>query len=253
MIQLPLLHPDDYWFPAPDDALPDPDGLLAAGGDLSQMRLLHAYMSGIFPWYQALQPILWWSPSVRALLLPENLRISRSLRKTLRKNHFTITADTAFSEVIRACAAPRSYADGTWITPEMQKAYTALHQAGHAHSLEVWAQGELVGGLYGVTVGGCYFGESMFSRETDSSKVAFVALVRYLSLRNFALIDCQMMTPHLESLGATPIARSVYLKKLQKILHATSRDPHFAPKQWVFHCTETAQLEGGTGNPLDTH
>lgn len=245
MIQIPFLNANRDWFPNPETALPDPDGLLAGGGDLSSHRLLNAYRKGIFPWYQDGQPILWWSPSVRAVLHPDNLKISRSLRKTLRNKSFSLTCDTVFDQVIKACAAPRSYSQGTWITQEMQQAYAQLHLAGHAHSIETWHDGKLVGGLYGIAIGGCYFGESMFSCMSDASKVAFVCLIRHLQARQFRLIDCQMMTPHLESLGATPLERPLYLQTLQKCLQATEHEITFHPGLWrldqgiIQHLNET--------------
>lgn len=250
MIQIPFLHPKKLWFPPPESALHDPDGLLAGGGDLSTSRLLEAYKHGIFPWYQDGQPILWWSPSIRAILKPEDLHISRSLKKTLNSNRFIVTADTAFSSVIQACAAPRAYASGTWITEEMQTAYITLHALGHAHSIEVWKENKLVGGLYGLAIGSCYFGESMFSLETDSSKVAFVSLINYLDGRKFQLIDCQMMTPHLESLGASPLPRAAYLSKLRSILQFSEKTEEFAPGRWPSKMPATSELiQTPTGNP----
>lgn len=246
MIQIPFLNANRDWFPNPETALPDPDGLLAGGGDLSTHRLLNAYRRGIFPWYQDGQPILWWSPSVRAVLHPENLRISRSLRKTLRNKPFKITCDTVFDQVIKSCAAPRTYSQGTWITDEMQKAYLQLHQAGYAHSIETWHDGKLVGGLYGIAIGGCYFGESMFSCMNDASKVAFVCLIRHLQARQFRLIDCQMMTPHLESLGATPLERPFYLLALKECLQTTEYDFAFRPGHWHLDPVLLQHLDGPT-------
>lgn len=246
MIQIPFLNANRDWFPNPESALPDPDGLLAGGGDLSMHRLLNAYRRGIFPWYQEGQPILWWSPSVRAVLHPDNLKISRSLRKTLRSNRFTFTTDFVFDQVIRACAAPRTYSNGTWITEEMQQAYLQLHHAGYAHSIETWHDGVLVGGLYGIAIGGCYFGESMFSRMNDASKVAFVCLIRHLQAQHFRVIDCQMMTPHLESLGATPLDRPLYLQALRDGLQATEHDTGFQPGPWHLEPTLLAQLDAPT-------
>lgn len=243
MIQIPFLTANRDWFPNPCNALHDPDGLLAGGGDLSVHRLLNAYRKGIFPWYQDGQPILWWSPSIRAVLRPENLKISRSLRKSLRNKRFTLTADTAFFDVIRACAAPRSYSQGTWITEAMQQAYQQLHAAGYAHSIEVWQEGVLVGGLYGLAVGGCYFGESMFSRTNDASKVAFACLICHLQAHHFRLIDCQMMTPHLESLGATPLERSHYLHELRESLNATEHNSAYAAGPWRLDPHWQQQLE----------
>jgi leucyl/phenylalanyl-tRNA--protein transferase len=230
MLRLPPLDPNDWWFPDPSSALHDPDGLLAVGGDLSPGRLIAAYSQGIFPWFNAGQPILWWSPSVRAVLDHGNLRISRSLRKSLRNRGFRVTADTCFDDVTASCAAPRPKASGTWILPDMQEAYGALHELGLAHSIEVWRGADLVGGLYGVSFKGCYFGESMFSRETDASKVAFVTLVEHLRQSGVLLIDCQMMTPHLESLGVNPLPRNSYLDLLTYTL---ARHPGpLVPEMW---------------------
>jgi len=201
-------------FPDPALAETEPNGLLAVGGDLSPQRLRNAYRLGIFPWFSAGQPILWWSPDPRLVLFPDRLRISRSLRKTLRRGAFTVSLDRAFGAVIRACAAPRADADGTWIVPEMARAYQRLHSLGLAHSAEVWRDGELVGGLYGVAIGRAFFGESMFSRASDASKVALAHLVRCSAAWGFALIDCQVYTPHLASLGAVEIPRAEFLQRL---------------------------------------
>lgn len=194
-------------FPPVELALRDPDGLLALGGDLSPERLLAAYRQGIFPWYSEGQPILWWSPDPRMVLQPNELKISRSLRKTLRKRAFRITLDEDFPAVMEACAEPRADGLGTWITEDMTLAYRRLHELGYAHSVEAWQDGRLVGGLYGVALGKVFFGESMFTRATDASKVAFVHLVRQLQRWDFVLIDCQVYTGHLASLGAAPIPR----------------------------------------------
>ena len=194
-------------FPDVELALRDPDGLLAMGGKLSTDWLLHAYRRGIFPWYGPGQPILWWSPDPRLVLFPEKLHISRSLAKTLRQNKFSVTLDTAFSDVIAACAQTRPAQSGTWITPEMQAAFINLHHEGHAHSAECWYDGKLAGGLYGVAIGTIFFGESMFTEVTDASKVAFVALVRQLECWGYRLIDCQIHTEHLANLGASRIPR----------------------------------------------
>jgi leucyl/phenylalanyl-tRNA--protein transferase len=206
---LHLLDPQYPQVPFPDveSAEREPNGLLAVGGDLSVTRLLNAYRAGIFPWYSAGQPILWWSPDPRTLLFPEHLKISRSLRKTLAKRRFTATLDQAFGGVITACAAPRADGEGTWILPEMVRAYRRLHDQGFAHSVEVWADGELVGGLYGVALGRVFFGESMFSRRSDASKVALVHLCGKLQQWGYELIDCQLHSAHLESLGAEAIPR----------------------------------------------
>ena len=203
------LKPDarEIIFPDVELALQDPDGLLAMGGKLSTDWLLQAYRKGIFPWYGPGQPILWWAPDPRLVLLPEKLHISRSLAKTIRQNKFSVTLDTAFSDVIAACAQARQGQSGTWITPEMQAAYVDLQHKGHAHSAECWYDGKLAGGLYGVAIGNIFFGESMFTELTDASKVAFVALARQLQRWGYGLIDCQVYTGHLASLGASMIAR----------------------------------------------
>lgn len=203
------LEPDarEIIFPDVELALRDPDGLLAMGGKLSTDWLLQAYRRGIFPWYAPGQPILWWAPDPRLVLLPEKLHISRSLAKTIRQNKFSVTLDTAFSDVIAACAQARQGQSGTWITPEMQAAYVDLHHEGHAHSAECWYDGKLAGGLYGIAIGNIFFGESMFTELTDASKVAFVALARQLQRWGYRLIDCQVYTGHLASLGASMIAR----------------------------------------------
>jgi len=210
-----------YWIPrdAPPDAFPElcfalsePNGLLAAGGDLEPQRLLVAYRRGIFPWFSEGQPVLWWSPDPRAVLLPQEIKVSRSLRKTLRRGIFQITQDTAFGDVIRGCASPRPNDMGTWITEEMVEAYCRLHSMGYAHSVECWHEGELVGGLYGVALGQVFFGESMFSRMSDASKVALVRL-RELG---FELIDCQVPNDHLASLGAREIPREDFTRLLDR-------------------------------------
>ena len=201
----------------------DPNGLLAAGGDLSADRLIHAYRHGCFPWFSEGQPILWWSPDPRTVLFPEELHVSRSLNKLLRQQRYQVTFDRNFAAVISACAAPRSYADGTWITDAMQKAYLQLHARGYAHSVEVWDQGELVGGLYGLAMGQLFFGESMFSRADNASKFGFATLVQQLRDWGFVLIDCQMHTNHLQSLGARDIPRSEFASYLGQHLDQPSR------------------------------
>jgi len=203
-------------FPDVELALRDPDGLLALGGDLSVQRLLHAYRQGIFPWFGARQPILWWSPDPRLVLYPQDLHISRSLARTLRSDRFRVTLDRDFPSVIEHCAAPRPGQAGTWITPEMQTAYTELHAAGYAHSVECWLDDQLAGGLYGVAIGRIFFGESMFARVPDASKVAFVRLVRELQRREFRLIDCQVHTAHLASLGAATVPRREFVRILDE-------------------------------------
>lgn len=206
-------------FPDLSKALREPNGLLAAGGDLSTARLIAAYRHGCFPWYQDGQPLLWWSPDPRTVLLPQNLHISRSLRKVLRRDQFTVTFDRNFAQVIRACAEPRNDEYGTWITHEMQAAYYDLHKQGYAHSVEVWQQEQLVGGLYGIAIGQLFFGESMFSRVSNASKVGFVTLVSALQSAGFQLIDCQMPTEHLASLGAHNIPRQAFAQYLAQYLN----------------------------------
>jgi leucyl/phenylalanyl-tRNA--protein transferase len=198
---------DRDWFPPLDQVLDEPEGLLAAGGDLSVSRLLAAYRRGIFPWYSAGQPVLWWSPNPREVLLPATFHCSRSLSKTLRNRGFEVTFDGDFTAVVDACAARREHSPGTWITPEMRAAYCELHAKGHAHSVEVRLEGALVGGLYGVLMGQVFFGESMFSRERDASKVALARLVERAVVAGVQLIDCQLPTPHLRSLGSKPMPR----------------------------------------------
>lgn len=213
---LTWLHRDSLEFPPLDKALREPNGLLAAGGDLSAERLIQAYRHGCFPWYEEGQPILWWSPDPRTVLFPDELHLSRSLGKTLRQGRYRVTFDHDFAAVIQACAAPRSYADGTWISRPMQDAYFQLHQQGIAHSVEVWLDEELVGGLYGLAMGQLFFGESMFSRADNASKVGFATLVEHLRKWGFVLIDCQMPTQHLHSFGARAISRlefGLYLER----------------------------------------
>ena len=199
-------------FPDVEQALEYPNGLLAAGGDLTPERLLCAYRRGIFPWFNEGQPVLWWTPDPRAVLFPENLRISRSLRKTLRRGHFALSADHAFSEVIRYCAMPRATERSTWITGEMIGAYRRLHVLGHARSIETWWDGELVGGLYGVAMGRVFFGESMFSRARDASKAALVGLCAL----GYWLIDCQLPSKHLARLGAVDMPRPAFNAYLEQ-------------------------------------
>ena len=193
------------------------EGLLAVGGDLSCQRLLCAYQNGIFPWYSNGEPILWWSPDPRLVLYPKEFKISKTLKKTIRKDKFQITADTAFKQVIKACAQTRlSKGTGTWITDEMRNAYCELYRAGYAHSFEAWFEGRLAGGLYGVALGKCFFGESMFTLVTDASKVAFATLVEYLDKYCFSLIDCQISSPHLLRFGAREIPRARFIRQLNK-------------------------------------
>ena len=210
---------DNMPFPPVDQALDEPNGLLAAGGNLSPQRLLDAYRHGIFPWFNADEPVLWWSPDPRMVLFPQEFKISRSLRRTLRNKQYEVRADTAFEQVMRACAAPREDQGGTWIHEEMIAAYTALHRMGYAHSIETWIDGELAGGLYGVGIGRMFYGESMFSRRTDASKIALAHLARQLARWNFGMIDCQMNTRHLASLGAREIPRADFVVRLRELIH----------------------------------
>jgi leucyl/phenylalanyl-tRNA--protein transferase len=203
-------------FPPVEKALKSPNGLLCAGGDLSPARLVDAYSRGIFPWFSEGDPILWWSPDPRMVLFPEEFRISHSLRKTLERDRFDTRVDTAFRDVIAECAAPRENQSGTWIVPEMAEAYAKLHDQGFAHSVESWRDGELVGGLYGILLGKVFFGESMFSRETDASKVALARLVERLRAHDCRLIDCQQATAHLASLGAREISRREFAMRVQE-------------------------------------
>jgi leucyl/phenylalanyl-tRNA--protein transferase len=201
-------------FPPVERALREPDGLLAAGGDLSPSRLLAAYRRGIFPWFSRGQPILWWSPDPRAVLLPTALRVSRSLAKSMRNRGFATRVDTAFAEVINCCGSSELRPDGTWLSAPMRAAYLRLHAMGHAHSFETWLDGRLVGGLYGVALGRVFFGESMFSLERDASKVALTRLCSELAARDFGLIDCQIATPHLLSLGTQLMPRAEFIALL---------------------------------------
>jgi len=203
-------------FPPVEQALVEPNGLLAAGGDLSPARLLDAYARGIFPWFNDEDPVLWWSPDPRMVLLPGELHLSRSLRRTIRSQEFTVTFDRAFQGVMEGCAGPRDKQDGTWITADMMRAYTRMAELGHAHSVEVWADGELAGGLYGVAVGRIFYGESMFTRRSNASKVAVSWLARQLDRWQFELIDCQMSTEHLASLGAREVPRADFLRRLER-------------------------------------
>lgn len=232
MTQLPWLSADNDSFPPADTALDDPNGLLAAGGDLAPQRLLAAYSQGIFPWFNPGEPILWWSPDPRTVIFPEQLHLSRSLKKFLRQGTYQVTVDRDFAAVMRACAAPRAYSSGdhvsgTWISTAMIRAYTQLHQLGYAHSVEVWRGEELVGGLYGLALGRVFFGESMFSRADNASKVGFAHLVEQLKCWDFELIDCQVANDHLFSLGAVEIPRATFLRLL---IDLTQRPP--VPGPW---------------------
>jgi leucyl/phenylalanyl-tRNA--protein transferase len=206
-------------FPPVTEALSDPNGLLAAGGDLSAARLLDAYRHGIFPWFNPGQPILWWSPDPRMVLIPAEFKIARSLGKVLRNRDYEARADTSFRAVMQACAEPRPEQDGTWISDEMIAAYCELHEQGLAHSVETWIDGELAGGLYGVALGRMFYGESMFTRVADASKIALAHLVRQLERWEFGLIDCQVHTGHLASVGAREIPRADFMRKLQELVN----------------------------------
>jgi len=197
-------------FPAPDRALDSPNGLLAWGGDLHPERLLQAYRAGIFPWYSEGQPILWWSPAPRCVLFPQRVYLSSRTRRRYNSGVFQLSINQAFEAVITACAEPREYESGTWITGDMKEAYILLHQQGYAHSLEVWKDGSLAGGIYGLALGGVFFGESMFSRLTDASKIALIALCRLLDAHGYSLLDCQVGNPHLFSMGAEEVSRAEF-------------------------------------------
>ncbi len=226
----------DLTFPDVNLALREPDGLLAVGGDLTSKRILSAYRRGIFPWYSDKQPILWWSPDPRTVLFPARLKLSRSLRKTLRKAHFDVTMDQMFPDVIAACAAQRPGSSGTWITEAMADAYGELYTRGSAHSVECRLDGQLVGGLYGVAIGRVFFGESMFSQATDASKVALAWLVRHLDKQDFGLIDCQVYSAHLASLGAEEIARADFVQHLDTLCEVGEASGH-----WSFDAGEAGE------------
>jgi leucyl/phenylalanyl-tRNA---protein transferase len=226
---------DSGAFPAVERALRRPNGLLAAGGDLSSERLLRAYRLGIFPWYSEGEPILWWSPDPRMVLFPSEFKIARSLTKTLRKPGYETRADSAFEEVINACSEPRPRQRGTWITAQMKQAYIRLHRLGVAHCVETWRDGELVGGLYGIALGRVFFGESMFSRASDASKIALVALVQQLRQWQFGLIDCQMNTPLLASFGAREIPRSQFTGLVAELVNYAH-----VPAPWTIARTASA-------------
>lgn len=212
----------DCDFPPVDHATRDPNGLVAIGGELTAASLLAAYRQGIFPWFNADEPLLWWSPNPRMVLFPDELKISRSLQKRLKKPDYQVKFNHNFSAVMQACAAPRQGQQGTWITPEMLEAYCALHRAGHAISAETWINGQLVGGCYGVIIGQMFYGESMFHHVTDASKIAFVHLVRQLKHCGVTMLDCQMKTPHLASLGAREITRAAFIKQLGTLVSANT-------------------------------
>lgn len=232
MAKITWLDPSSNAFPSTTFALSEPNGLLAAGGDLSPNRILSAYRQGIFPWFNPGEPILWWSPSPRTVIFPEQLHLSKSLRKVMRSGTYRVSFDHCFTEVMHACAAPRAYASGTWISKEMIASYTELHKRGHAHSVEVWktqdGNEELVGGLYGMALGKIFFGESMFSRADNASKVGLAFLVDHLNAWGFQLIDCQVANDHLFSLGAIEIPR----EEFQQFLVDFATLPPNYPPNW---------------------
>ncbi len=226
-------YPLNSSFPPLEHALAEPNGLLAAGGDLSPERLLDAYSQGIFPWFNEDEPILWWSPDPRMVLFPNELKISQSLQKTIKKHDYQIRTDSHFKQIMEACAQPRKNQAGTWIHPQMIAAYTALHEMGWAHCVETWIDDQLIGGLYGVSIGRIFFGESMFSLKPNASKIAFVHLVQQLQQWQFDLIDCQVKTSHLASLGAREISRGQFRQILDRSISTHSSLNH----KWDFVCT----------------
>lgn len=215
-------------FPPVQLAMRDPNGLLAIGGDLSITRLLNAYSQGIFPWYNPDEPILWWCPDPRAVLVPAQFHVSRSLARRLRKADYAVSLNRAFPRVLEACSAPRARGRGTWLGTEMKQAYQALRDHGHAHSIEVWRRGELIGGLYGVALGRVFYGESMFSEADDGSKIAMHWLCRQLAAWEFELMDCQIASPHLASLGATELSRERFGVRVREAV------AHNGPARWEF-------------------
>jgi leucyl/phenylalanyl-tRNA--protein transferase len=231
MIRLPQLHPSrPTLFPDPESALDEPNGLLAWGGDLSAERLLSAYSQGVFPWFNEDEPLLWWSPDPRCVFRTDGVHISRSLRKQLSRTHWRVTADTSFTRVMRACAAPRNGQPGTWISEAMIEAYEELHRLGHAHSVEVWDRGTLVGGIYGVAIGRLFCGESMFSARTGGSKVALAALCKQLHAWDFPLLDAQVTNPHLISMGAIELPRRDFIPQARRLAAQPS-----IPGSWIAH------------------
>lgn len=227
-------------FPPVHLAMRDPNGLLAIGGDLSATRLLNAYRQGIFPWYNPDEPILWWCPDPRTVLEPSAMHVSHSLKKTIRRADYAVTFDRAFAQVLTACAGERRKSHGTWLGEDMQQAYNELHQKGHAHSVEIWRDHELIGGLYGLALGRAFFGESMFSRATDASKLALYWLCQQLQRWGFALIDCQISSSHLLSLGAREIPRAEFLPRLADAVQAPLK-----PQRWNFDADVPAHPEHG--------
>ena len=224
----------DTPFPPLETALREPNGLLAAGADLSPQRLLDAYRQGIFPWFNQGDPVLWWSPDPRMVLFPAELKVSRSLRKTLRAHRFEVRSDSAFRAVMQECAAARGPQVGTWISDGIIAAYTRLHELGRAHSVETWIDGELAGGLYGVALGGMFYGESMFSSKADASKIAFVHLVRQLQRWGCGMVDCQMKTAHLASLGAREIPRAEFARRLTELIRLPDMGASDMNEPWNF-------------------
>jgi leucyl/phenylalanyl-tRNA---protein transferase len=227
MSSLPWLNDNDFKFPDPDTALKEPNGLLAAGGSLAPENLLQAYSQGIFPWFEEDQPILWWSPDPRMVLYPEELHISKSLAKAMKKSSLRISSDEAFREVITACAGERPYSDDTWITETMIDAYCTLHTMGVAHSIEAWDGDKLVGGLYGLAIGEVFFGESMFSYQDNASKIAFATLIEKLGSLNYKLIDCQVSSAFLSSFGAREISRVDFMTQLPKNMEYGRNKTHW--------------------------
>lgn len=227
-------------FPDPEQALAEPNGLLAVGGDLTPQRLLAAYRRGIFPWFGPGEPILWWSPDPRCVFLTDAIHVSRSLRRQLHACDWTLSADRAFGEVIRACAAPRADAHGTWIVPAIRAAYGRLHRMGHAHSVEVWRDGDLVGGIYGIAIGRAFAGESMFSRESGGSKIALLALAGALRAWGFPLLDAQVPNPHLFSLGAIELPRAEFRRRLARLAEAPGRAGDWGTRFPWRHAAELA-------------
>ncbi len=249
MAEIVFLEPDDPpdAFPDPATAATEPDGLLAVGGDLTPERLLAAYRRGIFPWYETGQPILWWSPDPRAVLIPSRLHVSRSLRRTLRRDRYRVSVDQAFEAVIDGCANTRAMS-GTWITPEMRSAYVHLHELGYAHAVETWDGPELVGGLYGIALGSAFFGESMFSLAPDASKVALVKLVEVAKCRGIELIDCQVTTRHLASLGSELMPRADFVRAVENLALSTGQ-----PGPWPAGPDCTSELVSPAQNPARLH
>jgi len=224
------LNDDPSWFPAAELALAEPPGLLAIGGDLAPERLYCAYQQGIFPWFNEDEPVLWWSPDPRAIVLPQDIRQNKSLRKFLKKSEYSVSINLAFERVISGCAEPRADNEGTWILPQMQLGYVQLYKQGKAHSIEVWQDDQLVGGLYGVLVGHCFCGESMFSKQANASKLALLILGKLMAQSNHAFIDCQLPNPYLMSMGATLLSRDVFLKKLRLAVETAMPKSTFSPK-----------------------